>query len=298
MAQTLLTDGIAKDTFLIKDKFAIDLLNSIQVGNNLINTKSNNSNLFKRVINDITGKNHRHQESMNSTMLDGIVAANSAIEVLQDCQIKSITAINFVTKKLLETREGVMKLQDKVGSNELKINDLAARIDVLQSDFHIKFEQFGYRLDFLESKSSIDFAIEKWLSGHWKDYLFPIRMFLMFSELEQSKLGFFLQESDSQLNKIELLEYLSNRISNELKVNRKSISLEEEFFNPLMLMPEVEKLQLEYLVGGHSNNDRLLSSIETTLSTESVFISPSLLSRMSNQRIASTLQSEIFRSVA
>lgn len=186
-----LKQGIAAKTSLISDKFAIDLVNSIEVQNDLIKFNPDNSKLHKRIINELTGKNIRHQEAFNSSVADSIKSVSDGVEILQKCQIESDRAIALVSEKLIETRQGVMRLQQGVKSISSDLINLEEKLKNTQGHLQLQIDQLNTRVSYLESKAMIDIKVEDIRGGKWSEYPLSIQLALVLSELNYGALGCF-----------------------------------------------------------------------------------------------------------
>lgn len=95
----------------IKEKTIIDFVNIISVNKDIIKTRKDRDFLLNTFA-TLTGKNKREINLMFDNINTQFEAVNEYLNYFENILIQSLSALNIITDHLIETRSGIMQLQD------------------------------------------------------------------------------------------------------------------------------------------------------------------------------------------
>jgi len=214
----------------LREKAIIDFINGIEVNDDIIRLRDSVNSSFKsRLLQDLTGEAHDRQQQIDQNLQGGLSAVADWLEVLQNYQIQSDLAIESVSIKLAETRQGVMKLQSKHIELKGKVEDLVSRFDNLDNKFS-KLEQKLHECDSGRlATQQMEAVFDKWMAGGFDEYPWLIRLYLALDELYWGDFGRFCRTfTDNKIEIERLLDQVKNKAIIHLKENMKVLNMQSD----------------------------------------------------------------------
>ena len=96
----------------LREKAVVDVVNGLEVVEDHLRWRDESPNSFlERLWDDLTGASARRQQAVDAGVRGVLRGMNEWLQGLQAAQTKSDIALARVAERLLETRQGVMKLQ-------------------------------------------------------------------------------------------------------------------------------------------------------------------------------------------
>lgn len=207
----------------IKEKSIIDFVNIISVNNDVIRTRKDRG-FFSNIFASVTGKNTREINLMFENINTQFEAVYDYFHYFEENQARSLSALNIVTEFLIETRIGVMKLQDRFYEN---INKIEQKIDSLKRDLEDKIKRIDLKI---EAKNEIDAEFNKLNLGYFNDFSILERVKIILENIYFGSTGNLFKKnvdekfiSDMKINiKAKIKDYLSDNYKSDT-LNRKDL---------------------------------------------------------------------------
>ncbi len=242
MSQELRVNELISEHPQLKEKALVDFINGIEVNNDHIRvSEKNNEKFFGRVWGGLIGETQDRQNTINQHTNEALSSISQWLQFLQHHQVESDLAITTVTEKLVETRQGVMRLQ-------IKHNHLSEQIDLLILEFDTldaKFNQLTLKLQQVDAgrlaKQHLDAVFDKWEAGRLDDYPVMIRLYLVFDELHWGDFGNYCRKYD--------IAHEVERLVQQVK-DKALIQMQRDVKNPIWswqatMINDIQKLNFE-----------------------------------------------------
>ncbi|CAG1022091.1 hypothetical protein DOJK_01435 [Patescibacteria group bacterium] len=198
-------DTLKKDHPQLKEKALVDFINGLEVIDDHIRVREKTNNqFFSRIWSDLTGETALRQNTIDQHVNESLKAVSNWLQVLQYQQIESDLAITKVAEKLLETRKGVMRLQEKHNHLAEKVEGLLIEFSQLDN----KVNQLSEKILQVDSRDSaaqhLESVFDKWEAGRLNHYPVMIRLYLIFDELYWGDFGHYCRHysSESDINRL------------------------------------------------------------------------------------------------
>ncbi|GKW54093.1 hypothetical protein NCCP2140_31460 [Pseudoalteromonas sp. NCCP-2140] len=204
----------------LTDKMIVDLVNGIEVIDDQIKVSKTRTSRWDRFKDSFSGRANQRESIINDNLAKCLQSTATWLQN-HDYELASVNlAITKVTDKLLETRTGVMKLNDK--HNELKesVIQLANTVEEKNSKLYDYIRDIDLRT---RADRQLDRAIAKWQAGGYTSDVYT-NVFMILDTLKNNEFGLYIDNGNSNLTiKNEMLEHLKHEIQNQL-CNELSIS--------------------------------------------------------------------------
>lgn len=170
---------IKKTLPCIEDKFAIEIVNSINVSKDHVRVQSDRLGKLSRFVDSINGAGAKRQSLVNKNLTTGLDSALAWLNVLTKELNVGFEALNKVNREITKLNESLETVVD------FSI-DMKNQLDDLSSELQGKCKNLNDRLTFLEAQSNADRQItllfQKW-QAHEFDQISPLQR--LYSVLEQ-----------------------------------------------------------------------------------------------------------------
>lgn len=146
---------------ILADKVLIDFINHLEISRDHIRVQRQRQGLTQRFLDSITGKGQERQIEINTNLTEGLDQVKTWLTALHEQDIQNMHALNHLGEKLLETRQGVMKLYAHHQELATLVSHLSADLKMLSEQCQTQFQHFNDRLSFLEAKTLAQDHLEK-----------------------------------------------------------------------------------------------------------------------------------------
>lgn len=196
----------------IKEKTIIDFVNIISVNKDIIKTRKDRDFLLNTFA-TLTSKNKREINLMFDNINTQFEAVNEYLNYFENILIQSLSALNIITDHLIETRSGIMQLQDsfyeKISNMEKKINDIKDNLEKQIKHIDLK----------LKAKNEIDAEFNKLKLGYFNDFTVIERIKIILENLYFGDTGNLFQNNNDEKYIEELSINIKAKIMGYLKEN-------------------------------------------------------------------------------
>jgi hypothetical protein len=214
----------------LKEKAIVDFINGMEVNGDLIRVREEvNSGFISRIWQDITGDSHTRQQQIDKNMEAGLHAVSDWLQVLQSNQVKSDLAITTVSQKLIETRQGLMRLQAHHKDLKVQVDGLMIYVEQLDGKFS-DLKNKLYQVDAGRlATQQMDAVYDKWQVGKLDEYPLLVRLYLVLDEMYWGDFGTYCRQYKVNTDEIErLIEQVKNKAIIQMKEDMKSMNMETE----------------------------------------------------------------------
>jgi len=198
----------------LTDKMIVDLVNGIEVIDDQIKVSKSRTSKFERFRDSFSGRSKHRQDLINDNLAKCMDNTRVWLQN-HDYEIASINlAITKIADKLLETRSGVMKLNNKH-------NDLADSVILLAQKVDDKNKElFSYIRDVdlrTRADRQLDRVIAKWQAGGYRQVNAYTTVYMVLDTLKNNDFGLYLQHSNANSkDKLDMLLHLKDALQNQL----------------------------------------------------------------------------------
>ena len=202
----------------LTEKALIDFVNGIEVIDDHIRFRETiNQNFGSRLWNDLTGQSHLRQQTIDQHVSGSLNAISNWLQFLQHTQIESDLAITKVTKKLAETRSGVMRLNAKHNELAQQVNALMSEFDRLDSQYSTLAEKVRQVDNGRKAMLQLQAVFDKWKAGRLNHYPVMLRLFLVFDELHWGEFGNYCRQYSLEHEIARLIQQAKDKALSQLK---------------------------------------------------------------------------------
>ena len=185
MSQDIQISGILT---CLPEKFVVDFANSIDVVHDHLRVQRDRSDLFDRLYDEFSGKSHRRQGEVNSSLAYAVQGSLQWLTELTTAQAKSNFAIAKVNDRLNQLKLSTADIAHYSADTRQKLEDLSSRIN--QRCKQIEHEVA--RIDFKQrAQQHLDRVFNKWAAGHYRYFSLAGRCYAAAEELHWGDLGDF-----------------------------------------------------------------------------------------------------------
>lgn len=200
-----------KDIDCLKDKAIVDLVNGLDVSRDHQKVLDSQG-FFKRIVNDVSGKNKNRQGELNKALTQGLESTVIWLTELTESVTVSNLAIQAVNTRVDKLSLTLSTLADDYLNTRSQLQRLSdvtfARLSALESDIA------NLRLE-VKAKTQLDIIMSKWAAGSWDNLPIASRCFIALEELRWGSFGDFIR-SCSKKEKSDYLLLLKNKIIDQL----------------------------------------------------------------------------------
>lgn len=161
-------DQLQRRVPVIGDKALIDLINGVQVSRDVIRYRKNRG-FLGQILDTVNGSNHQRQ-----ILLDGNLIAGQetlylwVLEVTDSLRISQV-GLQVTQQSLLETRQAVRQIKQRLVGQEKEVNKLIEGLSQLHKQLNVKFQDLEKRIHNLEVRVSanedLDHIFTAWTAG-------------------------------------------------------------------------------------------------------------------------------------
>jgi hypothetical protein len=182
---------------IVREKAIVDLVNGLEVVDDHIRLRAPPRGILARTWDGLTGASARRQQNIDRNMAAGLRAASEWLTALQAAQLQSDLALGRVVDRLLETRRGVMRLQERHEALAAEVSLLAERLDAWRNAGTREIENINARLTLVEARDSagrhLDVELSCWGQAEWRSVPPAVRLVTLMSRLYWGPYGRFLR---------------------------------------------------------------------------------------------------------
>lgn len=193
----------------LSDKAIVDLINGLEVVNDQIKVSKSRVSMFNRLADAVTGKAKQRQAMINENLAEGLNTASKWLQKHESDFIRVNLALGAIGNKLLETRQGMMKLDSKV--DDLK--DLLLFFEQTVSKKNSELNDYIQSVDLRENaRAQLESELAKWEGGKLSKIPIELRVFTVLDNLRNGRFALFLSKKATPNEKIELRELVQNKL--------------------------------------------------------------------------------------
>jgi|GEM_PF-5657748 len=196
----------------IKEKTIIDFVNIISVNKDIIKTRKDRDFLLNTFA-TLTGKNKREINLMFDNINTQFEAVNEYFNYFENILIQSLSALNIITDHLIETRSGIMQLQDSFYE---KISNMEKKINYIRDNLEKQIKHIDLKL---KAKNEIDAEFNKLKLGYFNDFTVIERIKIILENLYFGDTGNLFQNNNDEKYIEELSINIKAKIMGYLKEN-------------------------------------------------------------------------------
>ncbi len=190
--------GVLADFPKVREKAVVDVVNGLEVVDDHLRFRDENPGSFLgRAWDLVTGTSARRQQGIDSGTRGVLRNMNEWLHGLQAAQAESDIALARVAKRLLETRQGVMKLQERHQELRTEVEELDQRLanHIESTEHRLSDLQQDLADQKLEGRAwtSVAAAKERLLSNRFKAVPPLLRVLLAANDLYWNEFGAFLR---------------------------------------------------------------------------------------------------------
>lgn len=197
----------------LTDKMIVDLVNGIEVIDDQIKVAKTRTSKWIRFKDSYTGRANQRENIINDNLAKCLQSTASWLQN-HDYELASVNlAITKVTDKLLETRSGVMKLNNK--HNELKelVITLANTVEAKHNELYDYIRDVDLRT---RADRQLDRVMAKWQAGGFSSDTYS-NIYMILDTLKNNEFGLYIENGNTNINlKNEMLQHLKHEIQNLL----------------------------------------------------------------------------------
>lgn len=231
----------------LREKAIVDYIDGLEVINDHISFRRqiiNRDSFLNKILDSITGKSQQRQLIINQNVAISLKVISVWLQELECYRIENDIVITYLTNKLSETRNAVMRINGRV-------EGIADRFEQLQSKLEIELRKLKKRVDRIEAKHHIDFVIAKWSEELWLNYPPLVKLYLSIDELYWGDFGIYCRNPEDSEKVNDLIKYLRNEIlkiiKNTIGINPDKPFIMSQWLKPISDLPKEELEMLAYV---------------------------------------------------
>ncbi len=164
---SLLFDRCAERIPNVPDKCLLDLVNGIEVSREVVSYRRRRSFLHRLV--DGFGKSRKQELLLHGNLVEGQAALTGLVKEMASRSAVTQHALFYTQRRLVESREELLRLGDRVGSAEVRLDAVTIDVERLSEQLNQLSVVVGERLERLEQRvvrleywSTIDSVLAAW----------------------------------------------------------------------------------------------------------------------------------------
>jgi ribosome-binding ATPase YchF (GTP1/OBG family) len=175
----------------VTEKAIVDYVNSLEVLEDHLRLRDTSHNCFlTRIWDSITGKTAQRQQIIDRNLTTALQTVSVWLQDLQLCQAESELAMAHMADKLIETRAGVMRLQQRHKILVAEVQDLNQRFEQFQNRVNHQLTQLEAQIQQMEAARLANVHLEqvfnKWQAGRFDNYPPLARLYLVIGVLPRT----------------------------------------------------------------------------------------------------------------
>ena len=187
----------------LEDKAIIDFINGLNVINDHNSIMKENSDLQWRLLDSISGKNHKRQTSMNASFADGLNACSRWLESISNQVVEHAYAINCINgilskqdsvinqlvNRAVEVQESISYISKQINFLDEKINSLNSKVRAKDQIDKLVMAWKATDINFqdLSLIEKVYYFLENLAYGAFSSYLIQLKQNNQLTELEEEK---------------------------------------------------------------------------------------------------------------
>ncbi|MEA5536978.1 diguanylate cyclase regulator RdcB family protein [Crocosphaera sp. XPORK-15E] len=161
-------DQLQRRVPVVGDKALIDLINGVQVSQDIIRYRKNRG-FLGQIFDKINGSNHQRQILLDGNLIAGQETLYQwVLEVTDSLRISQV-ALQVTQQSLLETRQAVRQIKQRLVGQEKEFNQLIQGLSQLHKQLNVKFQYLEKRIHNLEVRVTANEDLERiftaWTAG-------------------------------------------------------------------------------------------------------------------------------------
>jgi hypothetical protein len=247
----------------LKEKAIFDYFNGLEVLEDHVRFRNkNNNNLLTRILDSLNGIAVKRQNIIDDNITASLDTVSIWLQDIQRYQAKSDIAVNCLANKLIETRQGVMRLQERH-------KELREQVQAMYQDINRRLTQVNH--DVSSMKSDIQYfnandhlirVFKKWEREQLKLYPPLARLYIVIDELYWGDFGIYCRSKFGEKKVNELMQDLADKALSQMAKDLKDLGekdlkglgnymsqlmFPQKFLNPINDLPEELREVIGYL---------------------------------------------------
>ncbi len=240
--------------WIVREKAIVDLVNGLEVIDDHIRFRAPRDGILARTWDSLTGASTRRQQEIDSNVASALRAAGEWLTALQTAQLESDLALGRVVDRLLETRRGVMRLQERHNALAAEMSRLGEQLAAWQDVGLRGLADLGARLTLVEARDSagrhLDLELSCWRQSDWRSLPPALRLVTLMSRLYWGSYGRFLRHWPEDEAAGMLRDLLCNRVAELLAQDHAGSRMVDfdAFVAPIRDLPEGNRQGYAFLL--------------------------------------------------
>lgn len=161
-------DQLQRRVPVIGDKALIDLINGVQISRDIIRYRKNRG-FLGQILDTVNGSNHQRQILLDGNLIAGQETLYQWVLEVRDSLRVSQVGLQVTQQSLLETRQAVRQIKQRLVGQEKEINKLIQGLSQLHKQLNVKFQDLEKRIHNLEVRVTANEDLERiftaWIAG-------------------------------------------------------------------------------------------------------------------------------------
>ena len=216
----------------LSDQLIVDLINGIEVvkDHNKV-SESVSSNHVKRFLGGLSGSSGYKQNLINKNVVESLNATSQWLEKHESDFFIVNESLTVISKKLLQTRQGIMQLDKKLNNH---VDDLKQSIEVLEKITSSKSQQLHDYIETIDLRTRADNQLQteyvKWQAGKLHNLPPELKVYVFLDNLRNGAFSIYYKTA-SQAEKNRLFHEVKNklliRLADDLGIKTQNCKLED-----------------------------------------------------------------------
>ncbi|BAY48049.1 hypothetical protein SAMD00079811_56680 [Scytonema sp. HK-05] len=236
----------------LTEKAIVDYVNGLEVLDDHLRFRDQTNDKFlTRIWDNITGRTAQRQQIIDRSITTNIKIVSIWLEDIQLYQAKSDIATAHLARKLKETRQGVMLLQEQHKKQAENVQKIKQRLEQFEIQVDKRWTKLESEVQYLSAKAHLDQVSTKWQARQLKKYPPLAGLYLMIDELYWGNFGIYCRKEFGTSEVHQLMEQLGDKalilMKTDLKGDVSQLMFPEEWLSPIQNLPEESREALSYL---------------------------------------------------
>ncbi|NMG11900.1 diguanylate cyclase regulator RdcB family protein [Brasilonema sp. UFV-L1] len=240
----------------LTEKAIVDYVNGLEVLDDHLRFRDQTNNkFFTRIWDSITGRTAQRQQIIDRNITTSLNTVSVWLQDIQLHQGESDIAVARLAGKLVETRTGVMRLQER--HNELAKNVQAIAQDVYQLQSQVREHRIELESQIRQvnagrlASAHLTQVFDKWQAERLNNYPPLVRLYIVIDELYWGYFGTYCRSQFGTSEVHQLMEQLVNKALIQMKQDLggdvSQLMLPQDWLSPIQNLPEESREVLSYL---------------------------------------------------
>ena len=209
----------------LTDKMVVDLINGIEVikDHNKV-AQAESSSRLKRFLGGISGSTQRRQVNINKNVAESLRATSHWLQKHESDFLIVNSSLSVISEKLLETRQGVMRLDQKLNKNLDEVRDCIEELESTVNQKNQRLEEYITSVDLrTQAENQLLSEDRKWQAGLFIDLPVELRVYSLLDNLRNGPFQLYLNTVKQPAERTRLQNDVKNtlniRVANDIGIS-------------------------------------------------------------------------------